>query len=231
MQCADYLEYVIEKEGDVAAILAEPVGATPYFPPPDYWKRVREWCDRKGILLIFDEIPHGLGRTGKLFAFEHYGIVPDLLVLGKGLGGGMLPLAAVVGHERFNDAIRTHSLGHYTHEKNPVLCAAGLATLRVIEEEGLVAAAAEKGAYFLEKLQNIAKTNPQIQQVVGLGLILGIVVDRKYPHLPEEIMYKCLANGLSFKVSAGNVLTLVPPLTITYPELDLAASIIQQALG
>src|SRR5215467_5971531 len=136
LACADYIEYVLEREGDVAAVVAETVRCTPFIPPLDYWKRIRAACDKHGTLLILDEIPIGLGRIGRLFAFEHYDIVPDILVLGKGLGGGIFPLAAMLAREGLNVA-QDKALGHYTHEKNPVACAAALATLQVIEEEKL----------------------------------------------------------------------------------------------
>ncbi|MCU0709667.1 MAG: aminotransferase class III-fold pyridoxal phosphate-dependent enzyme, partial [Pirellula sp.] len=93
--CADYVEYVLEREGDVAAVIAETVRNVPVIPPLDYWKRIRAACDKHGALLILDEIPIGLGRTGRFFAFEHFGIIPDIVVLGKGLGGGVFPLAGI----------------------------------------------------------------------------------------------------------------------------------------
>jgi len=96
LRCAGYLEYVLDKEGDVAAVVAEPVRSTPAIPHPDYWPRIRAACDRAGTLLIFDEIPQCLGRTGRMFVSERIGVVPDVLVLGKGLGGGILPMAAIV---------------------------------------------------------------------------------------------------------------------------------------
>ena len=99
LQCADYVEYVLSKEGDVAAVVAETVRSTGTIPPPDYWRNFRSICDRYGALLILDEIPHGLGRTGSMFTCEQYGIVPDMLVIGKGLGGGSLPIAALLARE------------------------------------------------------------------------------------------------------------------------------------
>jgi len=137
LKCASYIDYVLEKEGDVAAVIAEPVRSIPYIPRIDYWKQVRAACDRHGALLIFDEIPFALGRTGRMFACEHFGVTPDILVLGKGLGGGILPLAAMVAREDLNIAA-AQALGHYTHEKNPVLCAAALATIRIIQEQDLL---------------------------------------------------------------------------------------------
>eukprot|EP00301_Raphidiophrys_heterophryoidea_P021892 c6184_g1_i2.p1 GENE.c6184_g1_i2~~c6184_g1_i2.p1 ORF type:complete len:452 (+),score=70.45 c6184_g1_i2:197-1357(+) len=119
MRCASYLEYVLEREGDVAAVIAEPVRWTPYVPRKEYWERVRRACDKYGTLLIFDEIPNSLGRTGTMFTCEEY-VVPDILVLGKGLGGGVLPMSAVIAREKLNECAKHVALGHYTHEKNPV---------------------------------------------------------------------------------------------------------------
>ena len=104
LKCAEYIEYVLRHEGDVAAVIAEPIRCTPFVPRSDYWQRVRAACDRHGTLLIFDEIPTGLGRTGAMFACQHFGVVPDVLVLGKGLGGGIMPLAAVIAREALNVA-------------------------------------------------------------------------------------------------------------------------------
>jgi 4-aminobutyrate aminotransferase len=102
LSCANYVEYMLEREGDVAAVICETVRCSPSVPPPDFWKRIRAACDRHGALLILDEIPIGLGRTGTFFAFEAFGIVPDLVVLGKALGGGIMPLGAVIASERLN---------------------------------------------------------------------------------------------------------------------------------
>ena len=143
---ADYIDYVLEVQGDVAAVIAEPVRWTTWRPPPaDFWPRVRASCDRHGALLIFDEIPSCLGRTGTMFACEQVGCVPDMLVLGKGLGGGVFPMAAVIARDDL-DVAADRALGHYTHEKSPVGCAAALATLDVIRDEGLLERSRELGA-------------------------------------------------------------------------------------
>ena len=235
LQCADYIEYVLEKEGDVAAVVAETVRSTPYIPPKDYWQRVRAACDRHGALLILDEIPTGLGRTGAMFVHEHYDVVPDMVVLGKGLGGGIFPLAALLAREELNNAMPHGALGHYTHEKSPVACAAALATLEVIESEGLLARATEMGAYALQALRGLQAEVPLISDVRGLGLLLG--VELRDPETgvrataaAEQVLYACLSEGLSFKVSMGNVLTLVPPLTISQSEMDQALAILRKAL-
>ena len=154
-RCVDYVEYVFEKERDIGALIAEPIRFkltsfffiiiyyfyrwTPYAPPVEYWKRIRAICDKYGAKLIFDEIPNSLGRNGTtFFTYQMYGIVPDILVIGKGLGGGILPLAGILCKEELNEFGKEIALGHYTHEKNPVLCAAGLATIKYIEKYDLV---------------------------------------------------------------------------------------------
>ena len=236
LACADYVEYVLEKEGDVAAVIAETVRCTPFIPPLDYWKRIRAACDQHGTLLILDEIPMGLGRTGRLFAFEHYDILPDILVLGKGLGGGIMPLAAVLAREHLNLAGK-HALGHFTHEKNPVACAAALATLRVIQEENLVGRAKSLGERALQELGQIARKHSLVGEVRGLGLLLGLELLRQGEGVrpanaeAERVMYECLRRGLNFKVTMGNILTLTPALIISDEELGLAFSILDQALA
>ncbi|MBN9693328.1 MAG: aspartate aminotransferase family protein [Verrucomicrobia bacterium] len=238
--CADYIDYVLEKEGDVAAVIGETIRCTPFVPPPDYWKRVRAACDKHGALLILDEIPIGLGRTGKFFACEHYDVVPDLLVLGKGLGGGVFPLAALLAREGLNVATHT-ALGHYTHEKNPVACAAGLATLDIIRDEHLVEHAAQLGEYTLARLRELKARYPLIGDVRGKGLLLGIELVRPSasPHaapIPatdeaEQVMYAALKRGLNFKVTMGNILTLTPALVLTQAEMDQALAILDACLA
>ncbi|HXJ78851.1 MAG TPA: aspartate aminotransferase family protein [Candidatus Methylomirabilis sp.] len=235
LRCAGYVEYVLEREGDVAAVVAEPVRSTPSIPHPEYWARVRAACDRSGALLIFDEIPQCLGRTGRMFASEHFGVTPDILVLGKGLGGGILPMAAIVTRPDL-DVMADRALGHYTHEKNPVTCAAALATIEYIEKERLVDRARELGVHALARMNELAQRHQLIGDVRGLGLLLGIelVRDRETRAPASEeadrAMYLALDRGLSFKVSAGNVLTLTPPLTISRDELDRAIDILDDCL-
>ncbi|MFZ0133521.1 MAG: aspartate aminotransferase family protein [Desulfobacterales bacterium] len=236
LKCARYVEYVLEKEGDVAAVIAEPIRCTAVNPPPaGYWKRIREACDRHGALLIFDETAVCLGRTGRMFAFEHDGVVPDILILGKGLGGGVFPLAAIVTRSDL-DVAPDKALGHYTHEKNPVAGAAALAAIEVILAEGLVERSARLGRHALERLLTLQPAVRVIGDVRGRGLLFGVdlVVDRekKTPARAqaERVMYACLDRGLSFKVSHGGFLTLAPPLTITEAELDHALAILTEAL-
>ena len=232
LHCADYVDYVLEKEGDVAAVISETVSSIPCFPPPEYWKRVREACDRHNALLILDEVPHSLGRIGTLFSFENYGIVPDMVVLGKGLGGGVFPIAAVIVKEDFNVA-QQFSVGHYTHEKNPVACAAGLATINTIVDENLPNRARELGAYALQVLNDAFSDNPYIREIRGMGLLLGVELDHQNCDatvVAERIMYECLRNGLSFKISMGNVLTLAPPLNVSKEDLNFALTVLVEAV-
>ena len=236
LACASMVRYVLEREGDVAAVVAEPARAVPYIPPPGYWQAVREACNAHGTLLIFDEIPTGLGKTGRFFAAEHDGAAPDIVVLGKALGGGVLPIAACLARDDLNVA-GAYALGHYTHEKNPVTAAAALATLEVIEREGLVDNAARVGAHALDRLHEMQRRHPAIGDVRGRGLLLGIelVSDRATktaaPDLAEQVLYKSLSRGLSFKTTMGNVLTLTPPLITTLAQMDEALDILDACLG
>jgi 4-aminobutyrate aminotransferase len=234
--CASFVRYVLEKEGDVAAVVAEAVRAIPYLPPPGYWAEVRSACDAHGTRLIFDEIPNGLGKTGRWFGFEHQEAVPDVVVIGKALGGGILPIAAVVARADL-DVGEDVAFGHYTHEKNPVTCRAALTTLEIIEEEGLIENAREVGAHALGRLGEMKRRHPLIGDVRGLGLLLGVelVEDRATKHrataAADEILDRCLDRGLSFKTTAGNVLTLSPPLVVTAAQMDHALDILDTAIG
>jgi 4-aminobutyrate aminotransferase len=171
-----------------------------------------------------------------MFACEHYDVTPDILVLGKGLGGGVFPLAAVLCPENLNVAAKM-ALGHYTHEKNPVACAAGLATLQVIEEESLVDRARTLGDYAKARLAALKPHHPLIGDIRGLGLILGVELLTERTSLSratdeaERVMYAALSAGLNFKVTMGNILTLTPALTLTQQEMDQALTILEQAIG
>jgi (R)-1-hydroxy-2-aminoethylphosphonate ammonia-lyase len=212
------------------------VRSTPYIPPQGYWDTIRSACDRHGTLLILDEVPHCLGRTGKMFTVEHYGIVPDMLVIGKGLGGGIFPLAALIAREAL-DVAPQGALGHFTHEKNPVACAAALATLAVIEDGGLLERARTLGEHALARLRALQRSHPLIGDVRGLGLLLGVELVRDRSTMAratdeaERVMYRAMELGLNFKLSMGNVITLMPPLTITGEELDQALAILAQCVS
>jgi 4-aminobutyrate aminotransferase len=236
LACAKMVRYVLERERDVAAVVAEPARAIPYLPPPGFWQAVREACDEFGALLIFDEIPTGLGKTGRFLACEHDGVLPDILVVGKALGGGVLPIAAAICRPGL-DVAGDYAFGHYTHEKNPVTAAAALETLAVIDDEDLVANAARVGARALERLQGWRQRFPLVGDVRGRGLLIGIelVADRESrtpaSDAAERILYRALDAGLSFKTSMGNVLTLTPPLVTTADDMDRALAILEEAFA
>lgn len=235
LSCAQMVRYVLEREGDVAAVIAEPARVVPYLPPPGFWQSVREACDAHGTLLIFDEIPSGLGKSGRLFACEHEGVTPDILVLGKALGGGVLPIAATLCRAEL-DVGADWAFGHYTHEKNPVTARAALETLAIIVDEGLVEHARALGDYALGRLRALQQRHALIGDVRGRGLLLGVELVRdRVSREPanaeaEAVLYACLSRGLSFKTTLGNVLTLTPPLTLSRMEMDLALDILDDAL-
>ena len=219
------LKVILQRNPDIAAIVAEPISSTPVVPSQSYWQQIREICDAHGIFLIFDEIIEGLGRTGKWFACEH-NITPDVLVQGKSVAGGLLPLAGIVTREKYN-VLQHRSIGHFTHEKNPLSATAGLAAINYIESHELVKNAAALGDYLIEKLLELKRRFPVIGNVAGKGMHLGIdlvkdmVTKERATLYAEQIMYDCLEQGVAFKVIEGNILTLRPSLVITKDECDL----------
>lgn len=229
------LKIILQRNPDVAAIVAEPISSTPVIPSQSYWQQIREICDARGIFLIFDEIIEGLGRTGKWFACEHY-VTPDVLVLGKSLGGGILPLAGIVTKEEYN-VLQHRSIGHFTHEKNPLSATAGLAAINYIESHELVKNAATLGDYLLEQLLELKSRFPVIGNVAGKGMHLGIdlvkdpVTKERATLYAEQIMYDCLEQGIAFKVIEGNILTLRPSLVITKDDCDLIVHTLEIAFG
>ena len=171
---AEYLEYVIEKEGNVGAFIVETVRNTDVqIPSKKYWKRVREICTKHEVLLILDEIPIAFGRTGKMFAFELYDIEPDILCLGKGLGGGIIPMAAIVARDTYNVALDV-SLGHFTHEKNPLGSVAGTAMLEYIDQHNILHKVQQDGEFMQAQLDQLKLRYPLIGDVRGVGLLWGV---------------------------------------------------------
>lgn len=234
---AQNLEALLSRHTDVGAFIAETIRNTDVqIPSAAYWKKVREICDRHNVLLILDEIPTAFGRTGSLFAFEEYDIVPDILCLGKGLGGGVIPLAAMVTKEEYNIA-GDIALGHYTHEKSPLGATAALAMLEYMEKENLLEKVKMDAAYMEKSLSALQHCYPLIGDVRGKGLLWAVelvtdpLTKERAVEQAGKVMYACLRRGLSFKVSQGNVLQLCPPLTITREELASALLVLEQALA
>ena len=233
-ECIRQIENVMKHEPGIAAIIGEPISATPVIPTKSYWEGVKNLAEQYGALLIFDEIIEGLGRTGEMFACQHF-VTPDVLVLGKSLGGGLLPFAGIVTRDKYN-VLQHRSIGHYTHEKNPLCATAALAEISYIEKHGLVENARKVGEFALKRLREMKDRHPLIGNVAGLGLHLGIdlVTDRKRKTRAvkeaEMIMYKCMEKGVAFKIIEGNVITLRPSLTITEDQMDYSLGVIEDAI-
>jgi len=234
---AEYLrqiKVILQRNPDMAAILGEPISATPVVPSVNYWKEVQALSRRYDMFLIFDEIIEGFGRTGKMFASEHF-VTPDVLVIGKTLGGGLMPFAGIITKEGYN-VLQHKSIGHYTHEKNPLCCTAGLATIEYIEAHKLVQNSAMLGDYLHDQLNALQDIYPIIGHVAGRGLHLGIdlVTDRatkqRAVQEAEFIMYECMKQGVAFKVIEGNVITMRPALTITKDHCDMIITALRCAL-
>lgn len=240
LKCLDHIKYALQTTSpasDTAAIVLEAMqsDAGDIVPPANFLPALRQVCDDHGIWLVFDEVKTGLGRTGKWFAFQHAGIIPDAISLGKPLGGG-LPLSAVVGRAELLD-VSTYNL--FTLGGSPAPCAAGLAVIKVVEEQKLRENAVAMGKLLLDGLQNLAKAHPLIGDVRGLGLIIGIelVRDRetREPAAREaaRLAYRCFELGLIVIYCGlhGNVIELTPPLTISEADVDEALSVLDQALS
>lgn len=234
--CARQIEYVLEKEGDICALIAEPTRSVPYIPEAGFWRRIQSACEAHGTLLVFDEIPTGLGKTGKMFSCEHEEVVPDILILGKGLGGGILPIAAAICRPEL-DVCNEFAFGHYTHEKNPVIARAALTTIQIIEDEGLVANAARMGMLAMERLEIMKQRFSEIGDVRGRGCLFGIelVSDRTTREpandLADKVLYESLSRGLSFKTTMGNILTFTPPLIVDEKEMNTAMDIVEASIA
>ena len=211
---------------NVAAFIVEPVlGEGGYVVPPSgFMPRLRKLCDEHGILLIADEVQSGYGRTGKMFACEHSGVVPDIMTLAKSIASG-LPLSAVVATSKLMDQWEPAAHGS-TFGGNPVSCAAGIATLDVFKADGIIQNSASKGAELTRRLRDLQQRMPAIGEVRGLGLMIGVELVKKDgtpdKELQKQIRKVCLDSGMVV-LSCGahdNVLRLVPPLNLSQAELD-----------
>ncbi|MDD4601055.1 Acetylornithine aminotransferase [bioreactor metagenome] len=213
---------------NTCAIMLEPIQGEGGINIPDagYLEKVRQLCDQNDILLIFDEIQTGMGRTGKMFAYQHFGIKPDIATMAKGLGGGV-PIGAFLASAKVADTFAAGDHGS-TFGGNPLACAAANAVLNVMQDEHLPANAAAMGTYMLEKLGLLQKKYPAlISQVRGMGLMIGISLTQP----GRDIVEKCLENGVIINCTAGNVLRLVPPLNISKDHVDEVVKVIDEVLA
>lgn len=218
-----------------AAVILEPIqGENGVITPPDaYLAGVRELCTRQGALLILDEVQTGFGRTGRMFACEHWGVVPDIITMAKALGGGVVPIGAFTGRPLLWKALEHDPYLHSsTFGGNPLACAAGIATIHVIQEERLVERAAELGEYLLSRLQEMARRHPSVvKQVRGKGLLVG--VEFTDPDIVLLVTAEALQRGVIVFYSLNNPSTfrLAPPLVITREQLDRAVSALEESIA
>ncbi len=209
---------------ETGAIIIEPVQGEGGIHVADrqFMKELRQLCNDEGIVLIFDEIQCGMGRTGKLFAKEHFDVQPDIMTLAKALGGGV-PIGAVLSSEKVSQAIDYGDHGT-TFGGNPLACAAALEVVNILRDENLVRQAAEKGEWLKQTIRDLEI--PSVKEIRGLGLMIGVVFDFETKSLVAEMM----KNGVLANATAGNVLRLVPPLNIGYNDLDKAVEIFKESL-
>lgn len=208
---------------NTCAVLVEPIQgeAGVIVPPPGFFRELREWCSAHDILLIVDEVQAGLGRTGRWFAFEHEGIRPDGLILGKALGGGLLPVSAFLADARVMDVFGPGSHGS-TFGGNALAAAVALEALNVIEEEDLVARSASMGAHLLARLRRVmAAARPLIRDVRGRGLWAAVDIDPAHASA-RELVEALAAHGVLSKETHETVIRFAPPLTITQELIDRA---------
>ncbi len=218
----------------VAAVIIEPIQGEGgiVVAPPGYLKAAREICDQYGCMLVFDEVQSGMARSGKMFCCEHDGVTPDLMALGKGFGGGVMPIGAVVGTPKtWQKYIENPFLHTTTFGGNPLACAAAIATLHVLLEENLAQAAAEKGEYLLKHMNALAAKYPKVMKLArGRGLMLGMEFtdnDLGYKVATELFSRQILISGTYIN---ARVLRVEPALTIGYPQLDTFLGALEESL-
>ncbi len=250
LACADELERLIERDGaeTIAAFIAEPVyGAGGIIPPPDdYFERIREICDRHGILLILDEVVTGFGRTGTMFGFERYRVRPDVVTLAKGITSGYLPLGASVVSEEIYQTISAKlpnqmPISHgFTYMGHPTCCAAALANIEILERERLAENAADVGAYLIERLREMLGGFDSVGDIRGVGLMIGIelVADKatrrgfSKPHSAcARVEAEAWQRGLYVRAMGTEVVGLAPPLTIDRACADQIAAILAESIA
>lgn len=234
---ASLFKHQVDPE-EVACMILEPVmGEGGYIIPPKAWLgKVREICDRHGILLIFDEVQTGFGRTGEWFAAQAFDVIPDIMAIAKGIAAGM-PLSATVASKELMDQWPLGSHGT-TFGGNPIACAAGRASISVLKEENLLQNAKEIGAYALEQLQKMKEKHAIIHEVRGLGLMLGIELRDVETGEPAgdavmDVLNGCLEEGVLFYLcgNSGEVIRMIPPLTINKDQIDHGLKILDNVLA
>ncbi len=254
MLCARELENAILRIGPeyIAAFIVEPViGASggAIVPPPDYYKEIREICDRYHILLIADEVMTGIGRTGKRFAMEHWNVIPDIIATGKGLSAGYAPISATIASDRIIEVIRQGSglvMSGHTYSGNPLSSAVALAVMEHIENHALIENSARTGEYLLNQLYAFAQRHPIVGDVRGLGLMCGIELvsntQTRTPFAPEQkvtvrLVEKAFSKGVMIYAASGaleghsgDAILLAPPLIVKKEEIDRIIEILDESV-
>ena len=214
---------------NTCAVMLEPIQGEGgvKVPSDDYFKKVREICDKNGLLLILDEVQTGMGRTGRLFAYEHYGITPDIMTLAKGLGGGV-PIGAALATEKVAAAFQPGSHAS-TFGGNPLVCAAAIATMETILEDGLlIDHCARMGRYLISRLEQLREDyHDTVADIRGKGLLVGLEINKD----GASMVKACLEKGLLINCTAGNVLRFAPPLIVEEKEIDHMTDVLEEVLG
>jgi taurine--2-oxoglutarate transaminase len=246
--CADYLEHMIENESDVAAVLVEPVVGTNgvLIPPAEYMPRLRQICDRRGVLLIADEVMSGWGRTGRWFAVDHWGVKPDILVTAKGITSAYMPLGLCATTAKIGEFFNDHFFAHgHTYEAHPMTLAPAVAAIAEMQRLDLVNRSRKMGTYVGERLHALKNSHPSIGEVRGLGLFWAIElvrdrlskeplnsmrdkVDGK-PLLVDKVAADMMKRGVTIQAWISH-LVIAPPLIIEPDEIDFAIAALDQSL-
>jgi taurine---2-oxoglutarate transaminase len=246
--CADYLEHMIENESDVAAVLVEPVVGTNgvLVPPPEYFPRLREICDRHSVLLIADEVMSGWGRTGEWFAVDHWNVQPDILVTAKGITSAYVPLGLCATTDRIASYFDDHYFAHgHTYEAHPMTLAPAVATIHEMRRLNLIERSRAMGEYLGEKLRQLAEKHPSVGDVRGLGLFWAVdLVKNRGTKEPmnsmadkmegrslvvDQVAAEMMKNGVAVQPWISH-LVLAPPLIIEHDDIDLAITMLNFAL-
>ncbi|MFQ6027907.1 MAG: aspartate aminotransferase family protein [Dehalococcoidia bacterium] len=245
-RCVNAIEDLIKAEGpeSIAAVVAEPISSpqAAVVPGPNYWPRLREVCDRYGCLLIADEVITGFGRTGKMFACEHWGITPDIMTVAKGITSGYIPMGGAITRKTISDAFVGSARSAFRHVitfgGHPVAAAASLKNLEIMEREGMVENSARQGRYLLDGLEELKGKHQIIGDVRGLGLMCGmeLVQDRQTKeYFPAEAdLAGRLTQGFAERgifLRGGDAINIMPPLCVTSGEIDEIVTALDQVIG
>ena len=247
--CADYIEHMIRNESDVAAIILEPVVGTNgvLVPPPEYFPRLREICDRFDVLMIADEVMAGWGRTGKWFSVEQWNVTPDILVTAKGITSAYVPLGLCATSAKIADYFEDHYFSHgHTYEAHPITLGPAVATIEEMQRLKLVERAAELEPYVREKLEELKMKHVSVGDVRGLGLFFAVEIVKNRatrqpfntmldkvegrPLVVDQIAAKMMADGVAQQAWVSHFV-IAPPLIVTKEELDLGIAALDRHLG